>query len=282
MILIAGVGKTELAKALAEQLFDDESMIVRLDMHEYMDKDSVFRLIGAPLGYSGQDEGGQLTEAVCRHPNTVVLLDDIEEAHSDVRNLLIQVLDDGQLTDSKGRTVDFSNTILIMTSTLGSQCLLQDVQNNLESLVSPAAQQLMMQDVRDYLSLEILNRIDDIVSFNPMTASSLARCAAAKISDRLRKKGISVEWEDSALQFAVKESLKPTLGALPLRRWLEQQVVTDLSYKLLAGDVSKGCSVKIAADESQLVYNVVQQTGEGDAVDVAEVGNSQEPVRLSQ
>jgi ATP-dependent Clp protease ATP-binding subunit ClpB len=281
VLTIAGVGKTELAKALAALLFDDERMIVRLDMSEYMEKHSVSRLIGAPPGYVGHDEGGQLTEAVRRRPYTIVLVDEIEKAHSEVLNVLLQVLDDGRLTDSKGRTVNFANTIMIMTSNLGSQHLLHAAHNTVGGFVSPAAQQAVMKDVRGFFRPEFLNRLDDIVLFNPMTVSSLlpvARIAADRISDRLLKKGISVEWEDSALRFAVEQSYEPAFGARPLRRWLEQHVVTDLSYKLVAGDVSEGCRVKIAAIESQLVYHVERDSEEGGSVGG---GNSQKRMKLS-
>lgn len=235
-------------------------MIVRLDMSEYMEKHSVARLIGAPPGYVGHDEGGQLTEAVRRRPYTIVLVDEIEKAHSEVLSVLLQVLDDGRLTDSKGRTVNFSNTILIMTSNLGSQHLLQAAQSP-DSAAATAAQHAVMVAVRGFFRPEFLNRLDDIIMFEPMSLDSLlpvARIAAKRISERLLKKGITLQWEDSALQFAVQQSFEPAFGARPLRRWLEQHVVTDLSYKLVAGDVGEGSTVKITADGVQLVYHVDQ------------------------
>lgn len=279
----AGVGKTELAKALAELLFDDERMIVRLDMSEYMEKHSVARLIGAPPGYVGHDEGGQLTEAVRRRPYTIVLVDEVEKAHPEVLNVLLQVLDDGRLTDSKGRTVNFSNTILIMTSNLGSQHLLQGSPSpeGTTSTTDPAAQQAVMTAVRRFFRPEFLNRLDDIVLFDPMSLDALlsvARIAAERISERLLKKGIALKWEASALKCAVQQSYEPAFGARPLRRWLEQHVVTDLSYKLVAGEVCEGCGVSVSADGSQLVYTV-EEGGGGERP--GDAGSPQKRAKLS-
>ena len=277
----AGVGKTELAKALAELLFDDERMIVRLDMSEYMEKHSVARLIGAPPGYVGHDDGGQLTEAVRRRPYTIVLVDEIEKAHAEVLNVLLQVLDDGRLTDSKGRTVNFSNTILIMTSNLGSQHLLQGAHSPGGTGAAAAAQHAVMSAVRSFFRPEFLNRLDDIVLFDPMSLETLlpvASIAADRISERVLKNGIALKWDSSALEFAVDQSYDPAFGARPLRRWLEQHVVTDLSYKLVAGDVWEGCTVRISAVNKQLVYAV---EGGDDGEKVGEVGLPQKRVKLS-
>lgn len=265
----AGVGKTELAKAVAELLFDSEKMMVRIDCSEYMEKHSVARLVGAPPGYVGHDEGGQLTEAVRRRPYTVVLLDEIEKAHPEVLNVLLQVLDDGRLTDAKGRTVNFANTIFIMTSNLGAQSLLQAAAQGqggdgvVAQQAAAAAQAEVMAAVRGFFRPEFLNRLDEIVVFDPMSQSMLlevARIAAVEISTRLQKKGVALVWDDSALQFAVQESYDPVFGARPLRRWLEQKVVTDLSYKVVAGEVGDGSEVVISAMGDDLEYTVSRQS----------------------
>jgi ATP-dependent Clp protease ATP-binding subunit ClpB len=228
-------------------------MMIRIDMSEYMEKHTVARLIGAPPGYVGHDEGGQLTEAVRRKPYSVVLFDEIEKAHSEVVNVLLQVLDDGRLTDAKGRTVNFANTILIMTSNLGAQHLLD---------ASTDALQRVLTTVRQFFRPEFLNRLDDIVIFeplNPTMLGSVARIAADGIAVRLSKKGIMLSFEQAALDLAVKESYDPSFGARPLRRWLERKVVTDLSYKIVAGSVGEGCKVSVGADGGQLVYTVTRQ-----------------------
>ena len=252
----AGVGKTELAKALASQLFDGEKAMVRLDMSEYMEKHTVSRLIGAPPGYVGHDEGGHLTEAVRRRPYSVVLLDEIEKAHSEVINVLLQVLDDGRLTDAKGRTVSFSNTVIIMTSNLGAQHLLADDESEV------VAKSKVMAAVRQFFRPELLNRLDDIVVFAPLQQSQLravAAIAAQAITTRVATKGVCLEWADSALELAARESYDPAFGARPLRRWMERHVVTALSYKVVAGDVSEGCRVVVRAAHDKLVFDVSEQ-----------------------
>lgn len=261
------MGKTELAKAVAELLFDSEKMMVRLDMSEYMEKHSVARLVGAPPGYVGHDDGGQLTEAVRRRPYTVVLVDEVEKAHPEVLSVLLQVLDDGRLTDSKGRTVNFANTIMIMTSNLGAQHLLEAAMRQPGGEAGggeqvAAVQAKVMQAVRGFFRPEFLNRLDDIVVFEPLSPSmllSVARIAAADVATRLQKKGVTLEWTESALQFAAQESFDPAFGARPLRRWLEQKVVTDLSYKVVAGEVGDGSKVTISAMGDDLVYSVSRE-----------------------
>jgi ATP-dependent Clp protease ATP-binding subunit ClpB len=257
----AGVGKTELAKALAALLFDAEKMIIRLDMSEYMEKHTVARLIGAPPGYVGHDEGGQLTEAVRRRPYSVILLDEIEKAHTEVVNVLLQVLDDGRLTDAKGRTVNFANTILIMTSNLGAQHLLEAASSGGGAKADAAARAKVMAQVRTYFRPELLNRLDDIIVFEPLTVVMLhnvARMTARHISARLAKKGVDLVWEDSALALAAHESYEPAFGARPLRRWMERHVVTDLSYKVVAGEVGDGCRVVVSAVDGLLQYGVTR------------------------
>lgn len=263
------MGKTELAKAVAALLFDSEKMMVRLDMSEYMEKHSVARLVGAPPGYVGHEEGGQLTEAVRRRPYTVVLIDEIEKAHPEVLNVLLQVLDDGRLTDSKGRTVNFANTILIMTSNLGAQYLLQAAARPPEDIagaaqrVAAAAQAQVMAAVRDFFRPEFLNRLDETVIFEPLSQAmllSVARIVGADITARLQRKGVTLAWEESALQLAARESYDPAFGARPLRRWLEKKVVTDLSFKVVAGEVGDGSKVVVAAKEGDLTYTVTRQS----------------------
>jgi ATP-dependent Clp protease ATP-binding subunit ClpB len=256
------VGKTELTKALAALLFDDEKMMIRIDMSEYMEKHAVARLIGAPPGYVGHDEGGQLTEAVRRRPYSVVLLDEIEKAHNDVLNVLLQVLDDGRLTDSQGRTVNFSNTILIMTSNLGVQHLLEVAASSGAAQVSNA-HDMVMASVRRFFRPEFLNRLEDIVIFDPLSRSMLrdiARIASSTIVERLAKKSIALSFEASALDLAAAESYQPSFGARPLRRWFEKKVVTDLSCKIIAGEVSEGSKVVVAAKDGRLLYTVTQQS----------------------
>lgn len=253
------MGKTELAKAVAALLFDSEKMMIRLDMSEYMEKHSVARLVGAPPGYVGHDEGGQLTEAVRRRPYSVVLVDEIEKAHPDVLNVLLQVLDDGRLTDSKGRTVNFANTILIMTSNLGAHFLLETAA---QPSVGAEVQAKVMAAVRGFFRPEFLNRLDEIVVFDPMSREmllSVAHIAAADVAARLQKKGVTLEWDESTLRFAVERSYDPAFGARPLRRWLEQRVVTDLSYKVVAGEVGDGSKVAITAMGSDLQYTVTRE-----------------------
>ena len=231
-----GVGKTELAKALAESLFDDENSMVRLDMSEYMEKYSVSRLIGAPPGYVGYDEGGQLTEAVRRKPYSVVLFDEVEKAHPDVFNVLLQVLDDGRITDSQGRTVDFKNTIIIMTSNLGSQELLAGIDEN--GNIRPENEQLVMAELRGHFRPEFLNRLDEIIMFKPLTKKDITFIIDLQIADlnrRLADKEISIALSDAAKQYITEEGYDPVYGARPLKRYLQKHVET-LSARLILAD----------------------------------------------
>ena len=220
-----GVGKTELAKTLAESLFDDENNMVRIDMSEYMEKYSVSRLIGAPPGYVGYDEGGQLTEAVRRKPYSVVLFDEIEKAHPDVFNVLLQVLDDGRITDSQGRTVDFKNTILIMTSNIGSQYLLDGI--NEDGTIKPEAQEMVMNDLRAHFRPEFLNRLDETILFKPLNKDNIYHIIDLLVKDvnrRLADKEISLSLTEAAKNYVVEGGYDPTYGARPLKRYLQKHV----------------------------------------------------------
>ena len=251
-----GVGKTELAKALAASLFDDESNMVRLDMSEYMEKYSVSRLIGAPPGYVGYDEGGQLTEAVRRKPYSVVLFDEVEKAHPDVFNVLLQVLDDGRITDSQGRTVDFKNTIIIMTSNLGSQELLDGI--NDDGSIKEEAQELVMEGLRGHFRPEFLNRLDEIVMFKPLTKDNIGSIIALlmnELNSRLADKEIKVELTAAANSYIVENGYDPVYGARPLKRFLQKHVET-LSAKLILSDqISTGQTIVIDLADGRLVAN---------------------------
>ncbi|MBQ8519456.1 MAG: ATP-dependent chaperone ClpB [Agathobacter sp.] len=249
-----GVGKTELAKALAASLFDDESNMVRLDMSEYMEKYSVSRLIGAPPGYVGYDEGGQLTEAVRRKPYSVVLFDEVEKAHPDVFNVLLQVLDDGRITDSQGRTVDFKNTIIIMTSNLGSAQLLDGIDE--DGNISPLAEEAVMNVVRGHFRPEFLNRLDEIIMFKPLTKDNIGNIITLMMADlnsRLKDRELSVELSDAATAFIVEHGYDPVYGARPLKRFLQKHVET-LSAKLILADVVQmGDVIYIDVVEGKLI-----------------------------
>ncbi|GFZ03516.1 heat shock protein 101 [Actinidia rufa] len=230
-----GVGKTELAKALAEQLFDDDNLLIRIDMSEYMEQHSVARLIGAPPGYVGHEEGGQLTEAVRRRPYSVVLFDEVEKAHPSVFNTLLQVLDDGRLTDGQGRTVDFTNTVIIMTSNLGAEYLLAGVTGK---CTMESAREMVMVEVRKHFKPELLNRLDEIVVFDPLSHDQLKKVARLQLKDvasRLAERGIALDVTEAALDVILEESYDPVYGARPIRRWLEKRVVTELSKMLVRG-----------------------------------------------
>ena len=239
-----GVGKTELAKTLAATLFDDEQNMVRIDMSEYMEKYSVSRLIGAPPGYVGYDEGGQLTEAVRRKPYSVVLFDEIEKAHPDVFNVLLQVLDDGRITDSQGRTVDFKNTILIMTSNIGSPYLLDGIDEKGD--IKPDAQEQVMNDLRGHFRPEFLNRLDEIIMFKPLTKDNVGKIVdlmVKELSDRLADQELSLELTDAAKQMVVDNGYDPVYGARPLKRYLQNYVETLTAKKILSGDVHAGDTI---------------------------------------
>ena len=239
-----GVGKTELAKTLAATLFDDEQNMVRIDMSEYMEKYSVSRLIGAPPGYVGYEEGGQLTEAVRRKPYSVVLFDEIEKAHPDVFNVLLQVLDDGRITDSQGRTIDFKNTILIMTSNIGSPYLLDGIDEKGD--IKPEAQEQVMNDLRGHFRPEFLNRLDEIIMFKPLTKDNIGKIIdlmVKELSDRLADQELSLELTDAAKQMVVDNGYDPVYGARPLKRYLQNYVETLTAKKILSGDVHAGDTI---------------------------------------
>ena len=245
-----GVGKTELAKALAEALFDDENNMVRIDMSEYMEKHSVARLIGAPPGYVGYDEGGQLTEAVRRKPYSVVLFDEVEKAHPDVFNVLLQVLDDGRITDSTGKTVDFKNTILIMTSNIGSQYLLDGIDEN--GSIKPEAEAMVMQDLRAHFRPEFLNRLDETILFKPLTKDNISHIVDLMVADvnrRLEDRELKVELTDNAKTFVTDHGYDPAYGARPLRRYLQKNVETLAARIILEGNISEGQTIVIDTDQ---------------------------------
>ena len=249
-----GVGKTELAKALAECLFDDEHNIVRIDMTEYMEKFSVSRLIGAPPGYVGYDEGGQLTEAVRRKPYSVVLFDEIEKAHPDVFNILLQILDDGRITDSQGRTVDFKNTIIIMTSNLGSQYLLEGITEGGE--ISENARDMVMAELKRQFRPEFLNRLDEILCFKPLTKNELCGIVdnlTAALAQRLNDRGLGLEITDAAKQLIIDRGYDPVFGARPLKRYLQSAVETLIARTILAGNMPAGHIIKVDAAEGELI-----------------------------
>ena len=248
-----GVGKTELAKALAESLFDNEQNIVRIDMSEYMEKHSVARLIGAPPGYVGYEEGGQLTEAVRRKPYSVVLFDEIEKAHPDVFNVLLQVLDDGRITDSQGRTVDFKNTILIMTSNIGSQYLLDGIQD--DGSISEEARNLVMQDLRAHFRPEFLNRLDETIMFKPLTKDNIGHIVdllLKGLNKRLADQELTVELSPAAKQFVIEGGYDPVYGARPLKRFVQKEVETSTAKLILGGQVSEGDTILLDVENGGL------------------------------
>ena len=249
-----GVGKTELAKSLAECLFDDEHNIVRIDMTEYMEKFSVSRLIGAPPGYVGYDEGGQLTEAVRRKPYSVVLFDEIEKAHPDVFNILLQILDDGRITDSQGRTVDFKNTIIILTSNLGSQYLLDGI--DIDGRISPSAQEAVMAELRRSFRPEFLNRLDETIMFHPLTKDNLTGIIDIMVSSlrkRISDRGLELVITDHAKELIIQRGYDPLYGARPLRRYLQSSVETLIARRILGGDLSTGSTLTVDVQDEELV-----------------------------
>ena len=252
-----GVGKTELAKTLAENLFDDEQNMVRIDMSEYMEKYSVSRLIGAPPGYVGYEEGGQLTEAVRRKPYSVVLFDEIEKAHPDVFNVLLQVLDDGRITDSQGRTVDFKNTILIMTSNIGSPYLLDGIDEKGE--IKPEAEEMVMNDLRGHFRPEFLNRLDEIIMFKPLTKDNIGMIVDLMVQEldrRLSDQELSLELTDSARSHVIEEGYDPVYGARPLKRYLQKYVETLAARKILSGDVHAGDTLVLDIEDGNFIVKV--------------------------
>ena len=255
-----GVGKTELAKALAEYLFDDEHMMTRIDMSEYQEKHTVSRLVGAPPGYVGYDEGGQLTEAVRRKPYQVVLLDEIEKAHADVWNIMLQVLDDGRLTDNKGRVVNFKNTIIIMTSNMGSdiiQANFEDVtERNKEEVVERTKTEVMAV-LRQNIRPEFLNRVDEIILFQPLMKSEIRgiiRIQLANLKDLVAPTGIQLQFSDYLLDYLAENGFDPQFGARPLKRLIQKEIINSLSKKILAGDIDKSQPVLVDVFDNVVVF----------------------------
>jgi len=251
-----GVGKTELARSLAEFLFDDDHAMVRIDMSEYMEKFSVSRLVGAPPGYVGYEEGGQLTEAVRRRPYSVVLLDEIEKAHPDVFNILLQVLDDGRLTDSQGRTVDFKNTIIIMTSNIGSHLITEQMQKMTEEnrdRIMGNLRSLLLAELRKTIRPEFLNRVDEIVMFQPITERDLRKIVdiqLRRVIEMSEKNGLHLEVTDEARDWLAKSGFDPVYGARPLKRVIQKAIVDPLSIKLLGAEIATGDTVRVDHTES--------------------------------
>ena len=256
-----GVGKTELAKALAESLFDDEHNMIRIDMSEYMEKYSVSRLIGAPPGYVGYDEGGQLTEAVRRKPYAVVLFDEVEKAHPDVFNVLLQVLDDGRITDSQGRTVDFKNTIIIMTSNLGSDIILDGIDESGE--IEDGARETVTGLLRRSFRPEFLNRIDETVFYKPLTKENIygiVDLLIADLSARLQSRHIGIRVTDSAKDLIIENAYDPIYGARPLKRFLQSRVETLIARKMIAEDIAPESLLIIDAQNGALTIKTAEQT----------------------
>lgn len=254
-----GVGKTELAKSLASTLFDSEKHMIRIDMSEYMEKHSVSRLIGAPPGYVGHDEGGQLTEAVRRNPYSVILLDEIEKAHTDVFNVLLQILDEGRLTDSQGRSVDFKNTIIIMTSNIGSQILLENVKDS--GVITENTEQAVMANVNEYFKPEILNRMDDIVLFKPLTVDDMSLIVdkvVTQLNIRLMDQRISIDVSDKAKKWLGEEAYEPQFGARPLKRFVQRQIETPLARRMIREDMPEGTTVKIDLTDDGLTFDQIE------------------------
>ena len=267
-----GVGKTELAKTLAESLFDSEDNMVRIDMSEYMEKHTVSRLIGAPPGYVGYEEGGQLTEAVRRKPYSVILFDEIEKAHHDVFNVLLQILDDGRVTDSQGRTVDFKNTVIIMTSNIGSPHLLDGVNDQGE--ISETARQAVERELRGHFRPEFLNRVDDIVLFKPLRLEEIEQIVGlltANLSHRLAERGIKLELDDAARGFIARQGYDPVYGARPLKRFLQRHLETRIGRALIAGEVGEGASLDVTLEGGELAIKIRP----AETVAVSEASHSQ-------
>jgi ATP-dependent Clp protease ATP-binding subunit ClpB len=264
-----GVGKTELARALAEFLFDDERALIRIDMSEYMEKHAVSRLIGAPPGYVGYEEGGQLTEQVRRHPYAVVLFDEIEKAHPDVFNILLQIMDDGRLTDGKGRKVDFKNTVIIMTSNLGSSYLQSE--NIRDAAAFDEASKQVLATLHGHFKPEFLNRVDDIIIFHPLGKEQLVKIVELRLEDLRRllaDRKISLELTDAAKELLFAEGYDPNFGARPLKRAIQKLVQDPLALKILDGEVLHGDHVVVDADKKAgtMVFKVSERVGETAAV----------------
>ncbi len=251
-----GVGKTELAKALSQALFDSEENLVRIDMSEYMERHAVSRLIGAPPGYVGYEEGGQLTEAVRRHPYSVVLFDEIEKAHQEVFNVLLQILDDGRVTDSQGRTVDFKNTVLIMTSNLGARHLVEGLE---EGEIPERSRQAVMEELRGRFRPEFLNRIDEVILFKPLRREEMVRIVgllARDLTSRLSDRGIDLDIDDGAAALLAAQGYDPVYGARPLKRLLVRRLETPLAKKIIAGEIAAGSKVRVTSEDGELIFSV--------------------------
>jgi ATP-dependent Clp protease ATP-binding subunit ClpB len=255
-----GVGKTELAKALAEYLFDDESMMTRIDMSEYQEKHTVSRLVGAPPGYVGYDEGGQLTEAVRRKPYQVVLLDEIEKAHPDVWNVMLQVLDDGRLTDNKGRVVNFKNTIIIMTSNIGSNIIQENfegvTERNKDEVVEKTKAEVM-NHLRQTIRPEFLNRVDEIILFQPLMKNEIKGIIGIQLNalrNLVSQSGIQLQFTDYLVDFLAENGFDPQYGARPLKRLIQKEIVNQLSKRILAGDIDKSKPVLVDVFDGVVVF----------------------------
>jgi len=256
-----GVGKTELAKALAEALFDSEENLIRVDMSEYQERHTVARLIGAPPGYVGYEEGGQLTEAVRRKPYSVLLFDEVEKAHSDVFNVLLQLLDDGRLTDAQGRTVDFKNTVVILTSNIGSPHLIDGVSESGE--LRESARQAVLGELRAHFRPEFLNRLDDIVLFRPLALAEIEQIVellTAELRRRLAERGIGLELTEEARSFVARQGYDPVYGARPLKRFLQHQLESRIARAIVAGDAAEGSTVRVDLAAGALAITVAPQT----------------------
>jgi ATP-dependent Clp protease ATP-binding subunit ClpB len=254
-----GVGKTELAKALAEALFDSEGSIIRIDMSEYQEKHTVSRLIGAPPGYIGYDEGGQLTEAVRRKPYSIVLFDEIEKGHPDVFNTMLQILDDGRLTDGQGRTVNFKNTVVIMTSNIGSQYLMNGIGEDGE--ISEGARQLVMNELQGAFRPEFLNRLDETVMFKPLTVAEIIGIIdliLEKTRAKLLEQNMTLEVTEEAKRLIARESYSPVYGARPVKRYVQKNVETALARVIMRGEAGEGSVIRVGADEKGLTFEVTQ------------------------
>jgi ATP-dependent Clp protease ATP-binding subunit ClpB len=255
-----GVGKTELARALAEFLFDDERAMVRLDMSEYMEKHTVSRLIGAPPGYVGYEEGGQLTEAVRRRPYTVILLDEIEKAHEDVFNILLQIMDDGRLTDGHGRTVDFKNSVVIMTSNIGSQSL-----DTVDAREREQVEKRITEALRQRFRPEFLNRVDEILIFNALSREDIRAIVDIQVGllkKRLTDRKISVDLTDAAKELLAEKGFDPLYGARPLKRVIQRDIQDALALKILNGEIVEGDSIEVGAGEGEIVFTVRRNPGQ--------------------
>ena len=252
-----GVGKTELAKALAATMFDSEKHMIRIDMSEYMEKHSVSRLIGAPPGYVGHEAGGQLTEAVRRQPYSVILLDEVEKAHSDVFNILLQLLDEGRLTDSKGQSVNFKNTIIIMTSNIGSQHLLDTVVQGGE--LNDKTREVVMNEVHKYFKPEIINRMDDIVMFSPLSQNNMTMIVDRMLVDlnnRLSDQHLHLDVSKEVKEWVAESSYEPQFGARPMKRFIQRQIETPLARKIIANDLPEGTNIVANLKDGQVVFDL--------------------------